>query len=122
MKIAIASQDKQTITPHAGRCQNFWIYDIDQTAVLGKSFLELPKEQSFHNSSPHAPHPLDEVQVLIAGGMGRELVGRLARKEIEGIVTQEINPDQAVSAYLEGSLKRESPEPHEHGHQHQHQH
>ncbi|PSN20773.1 nitrogen fixation protein [filamentous cyanobacterium CCP5] len=83
MKIAIASQDKQTITPHAGRCQNFWIYDIDQTAVLGKSFLELPKEQSFHNSSPYATHPLDEVQVLIAGGMGRELVGRLARKEAE---------------------------------------
>lgn len=122
MKIAIASQDQQTITAHAGRCQNFWVYETSQETVLGKSLLALPKEQSFHNSSPHEAHPLDEVQVLIAGGMGSELARRLASKGIEGIVTRETNPDQAVSAYLEGSLTRESPETHDHGHQHRHQH
>ena len=122
MKIAIASQDQQTVTAHAGRCQNFWIYETSETTVLSKSILELPKEQSFHHSSPHKPHPLDEVQVLIVESMGRGVVCCLANKGIEGIVTRETSPDQVVSAYVEGSLQREAPDPHEHPHPHGRQH
>jgi len=116
MKIAIASQNKTSVTGHTGRCQKFWIYEINEQKIEKKSLLELPKEQSFHNSSPDQSHPLNEVQVLISGGMGRGLVRRLASYGIEGIVTQETDLEKALAAYLDGTLVREEPEAHEHGH------
>ncbi len=41
MKIAVASQDKSNVTSHAGRCQKFWVYEVDSRQVLGKELLEL---------------------------------------------------------------------------------
>jgi predicted Fe-Mo cluster-binding NifX family protein len=101
MKIAVTSQNRKTITEHAGRCRKFWIFEVENNAIANKKFLELPKEQSFHDSSPHEPHPLDVVDVLIAGDMTQGLMRRLGRKGIKGIVTQEDNPEKAVVLYLE---------------------
>ena len=122
MKIAVASQNRRTIMEHAGRCRNFWIYETEQDKVVRKELLELPKEQSFHDSSPHASHPLDEVQVLIAGGMGHGLSHRLTHKGIVGVVTPETDPDRAVAAYLDGSLAVLPPGSHDHDHGHGHGH
>jgi predicted Fe-Mo cluster-binding NifX family protein len=105
MKIAVASQNRKTIFDHAGRCRNFWIFDIKENTISGKSLMELPKEQSFHNSPQSEPHPLDEVDVLIVGGMGPGLVRKLVRKGIQGIITPEKDPEKAVQAYLEGVLE-----------------
>ena len=80
--------------------------------------LELPKEASFHDSSPHAEHPLDGVDLLIAGGMGEGLQARLARKGIEGVVTTETDPERAVLLWLAGSLPRAAPHSHAHGQDH----
>lgn len=109
MKIAITSQNRREITEHAGRCRNFWIYDIEGTRTKSKELLELPKEQSFHESSPQAPHPIDEVAVLISGSMGQGMVRRLAAKGIVGTVTNEKDPDKAVAAYLAGQLRMLGP-------------
>jgi predicted Fe-Mo cluster-binding NifX family protein len=115
MKIAVASQNRRDITEHAGRCRKFWVYQIAEQRIMGKELLELPLEQSFHESSPHDPHPLDEVQVLIAGGMGHGLRRRLEVRGIVGIVTPETDPDRAVAAYLDGSLIVGPSKPHAHG-------
>ncbi len=119
MKIAVASQNRKIITGHTGRCRKFWIYQIENGAIAEKELLELPKEQSFHDSSPWEPSPLDNVQVLIAGGMGTGLARRLQQRNIQALMTKETNPDQAVKDFLNGSLKTEPFEPHEHGHKHQ---
>ncbi len=104
MKIAVTSQNRRTITEHAGKCRKFWIYNIEQDQVTGRTLLELPIEQSFHESSPHESHPLDDVQVLIAASMGPGLQQRLAAKGITALMTSETDPDQAVAAYLQGTL------------------
>ncbi|VXD13650.1 putative Dinitrogenase iron-molybdenum cofactor [Planktothrix serta PCC 8927] len=122
MKIAVTSQNKTSITEHSGHCRKFWIYDINEGKILGKNLLELSAEQSFHNSSCNEPHPLDDVQVLISGGMGQGLVRRLEGKTIEAIVTKETDLDKAVNAYLDGSLIREKAECHDHDHEHEHEH
>jgi predicted Fe-Mo cluster-binding NifX family protein len=128
MKIAVASQNKSSVTVHAGKCQKFWIYEVNYPEILSKELLELPKEQSFHNSSPRDPHPLDNIQVLISGGMGNGLLLRLEKQGIEAIVTEESEPDFVVNAYLEGSLVRKKLEScehereHRHNHQHRHRH
>ena len=105
MKIAVTSQNRRTITEHAGKCRKFWVYDIEQGQVTGRTLLELPIEQSFHESSPHEPHPLDAVQVLITGSMGPGLQRRLTAKGITALMTSETDPDQAVAAYLQGTLE-----------------
>lgn len=115
MKIAVTSQNRKNVTEHAGRCRKFWIFDVDDNAIINRQLLELPKEQSFHDSSPHDPHPLDEMDVLISGGMGQGLVARLERKGIKGLVTDESDPETAVARYLDGTLGTGRPCSHHHG-------
>lgn len=104
MRIAVASQNRRAVTDHTGRCRRFWIYRVDRNTVLGKELLELAKEQSFHETPPQAPHPLDGVEVLICGGMGRGLEHRLAAHGTRALVTAESDPDRAVAAFLAGTL------------------
>ena len=104
MKIAVASQDRRHITGHTGRCRKFLIYHVDNGSILSKDLLELPEELSFHQSSPHAPHPLDDTAVLITGGMGQGLARRLANKGIMSVITTRKDPDSAVTDYLSGRL------------------
>ena len=106
LKIAVTSQNRKTVTEHAGKCRKFWIYDIKQGEVSGKTLLELPIEQSFHEAPAGQAHPLDAVHVLITAGIGSGLQQRLAQRGIQSVVTGEENPDQAVAAYLAGELNR----------------
>lgn len=126
MKIAVSSQNKTQVTGHLGHCQRFWVYEVNQEAsdgsAQGKELLQLSKEQSFHESSPKAPHPLDVVNVLISGSMGKGLARRLESKGIKPIITTETDPDTAVNAYLQGSLPVISVEEHAHHHDHDHDH
>jgi|SRR5690554_6006884 len=100
MKIAVTSQNRRAVTGHAGRCRRFWIFTVEDGAITDKTLLELSKEESFHDSDGSAPHPLDEVDVLLTGGMGSGLAQCLARKEIRALVTQAEDPDEAVQAFL----------------------
>lgn len=111
-KIAVASQNRKIVTGHAGKCRKFWLYSIEAGAVKGKQLLELPREQSFHDYTGAEPHPLQDVQVLITGGMGEGLAHRLAGMGIEGLITTETDPDRAVTAYLAGTLPLGRPEAH----------
>lgn len=104
MKIAVASQDRRHITGHTGRCRKFLIYQVANEMIISKDLLELPDELSFHNSSPHDPHPLDDVAVLINGGMGQGLARRLANKGVMTVITTRKDPDGAVTAFLKGQL------------------
>ena len=115
MKIAVTSQNRKHITEHAGRCRKFWIFSIEDKEVIEKRLLELPKEQSFHDSPPHEEHPLDDVDVLISRGMGQGLVRRLKRKNIDCQITSETDPETAVSLFVRGKLTGKHPRRHSRG-------
>jgi predicted Fe-Mo cluster-binding NifX family protein len=122
MKIAVTSQNRKTITGHAGKCRKFWIYEIVDKKVVDKTLLELALEQSFHESHAAGPHPLDGINVLISGGAGQGLIRRLNNMGIQGLVTPETDPDSAVAAYLSGTLKLGQAELHEGHGEHHHGH
>ncbi len=122
MKIAVTSQNRREITQHAGRCRNFLVFEVVDGRFTGQSLLELPKEASFHDSSPNARHPLDDVDLLIAGGMGEGLHARLARKGIASLVTSETDPERAVRLWLTGALPLGSPHAHTTSRDHDHIH
>lgn len=111
MKIAVTSQNKTNITSHTGRCKNFWIYEVNSKEILSKELLQLSKEETFLNTVPHIPQALNNIQVLISGGIGCGLMNRLEEQGIEGIVTSEREPDLAVITYLENSLVKKLSQP-----------
>ena len=117
VKIAVTSQNRKTITGHAGKCRKFWVYGVANREVRTKNLLELPIEQSFHECDHAAPHPLDGVNVLICGGLGSGLQNRLKQKGILAAATAETDPDRAVAAWLAGSLVELAPDAHD-GHEH----
>ena len=118
MRIAVTSQNRKTITGHAGKCRKFWVYDVADGQVSGKSLLELSLAQSFHESPSSQPHPLDHINVLICGGLGKGLQSRLKQKGIQAVATAETDPDRAVSAWLTGDLASLPADDHAHGHHH----
>ena len=122
MKIAVTSQNRKTITGHAGKCRKFWVYEVHGKEIKGKNLLELTLEQSFHESAHDQPHPLDGVDVLISGGMGFGLQNRLKQKGILALATSETDPDSAITGWLNGNLPELAPEAHEHDHGHGHGH
>lgn len=103
MKIAVTSQNRKTVTEHAGRCRKFWLYTIEDMQVVDKTLLELSKEQSFRESSPLDKHPLDDIDVLVTAGAGARLAPRLAKKGIKLITSSESDPDTAVATFLKAT-------------------
>ncbi len=121
LKIAVTSQNRKTVTGHAGKCRKFWIFEVEGTDIKDKTLLELSIEQSFHESHGASSHPLDDMNVLITGGMGAGLQQRLKQKGILAVATSETDPDRAVAAWLAGTLPEAEPESHGHPHHHPHQ-
>jgi predicted Fe-Mo cluster-binding NifX family protein len=106
MQIAVTSQNRKTITEHAGKCRKFWIYDVEKGVVTGKRLVELSIEQSLHASAGQLAEPLAGINTLITRGMGPGLYERLMQSGILPVVTMEEDPDAAVSAMLSNRLPR----------------
>lgn len=118
MRIAVTSQNRVTVTSHAGMCRRFWIYDVADGVVRSRELVEIPKEDVFRSHTDATLGHLGPLDVFLTGGMGHGLVRRLAAAGIRGIVTGEQDPDRAVASFLGGTL--EELEPHDHGHGHHH--
>lgn len=109
MQIAITSQNRRTITEHAGKCRNFWLYDIENEQIAGKRLVELAMEESFHASHSGLPGALSGIKVLITAGMGGKLFRRLIDLEVQPLLACEEDPDRAVADFLAGCLLTRCP-------------
>ena len=107
MKIAVTSENRNTVTDHAGRCARFWVYQTEFADVVEKHLVELPAGQCFHDIN--LPPLLQDINVLITGGMASELRYRLKQQAIQAVATHETDPDRAVSAWLNGTLDEMPP-------------
>lgn len=103
IRIAVTSQNRHTITPHAGKCRFFWVYDSDAQHIIAKHALEISREQSLSSGTVAAP--LMTIDVLICGGIGTGLATRLHQHGILPLLTSETDPDLAVTYWLEGRLR-----------------
>ncbi len=118
MRIAVASQNRRTVTPHAGRTRRFFIYEAEPGGDPELiDHLELPKEQTLHNWGNFPGHPIYDYDVVIAASMGPNFVDRMAQHEVEAIATSETDPEAAVRQYCAGTLPTLPPETHTHDHE-----
>ncbi|MEJ2692432.1 MAG: NifB/NifX family molybdenum-iron cluster-binding protein [Candidatus Thiodiazotropha sp.] len=103
MKIAVTSQNFRTISQHAGKTRRFLVFERDlstgQPRIIGR--LDLPKEMSMHEFRGDE-HPIFEMDYLIAGSCGEGFVRRMAKADVEVIITSEQDPLTAVTAVIEG--------------------
>lgn len=101
MKIAVTSQNRTTVTDHAGQCRKFWIFETEYADVVEKHLVELPLRQRLQGA---LSHPLDDVNVLITGGMASAFRYHLKQRGIQAVSTLESDPERAVAAWLNGTL------------------
>ena len=119
MRIAITSQNRHSITEHAGKCRKFWIYDVREQQVTNKQLVELPGGQSLHAQKNGLPTALSDINVLISGSMGRPLYLRLREQGILPLIACEDDPDRAVQDFITGKLFTCNPNaPHARHHDH----
>ena len=92
------------LCPHFGHCAQFALFDVDETnkKITAKTLVDSPG---------HAPGVLPAwlaeqgASVVIAGGMGSRAVALFDENNIRVIMgAPEINADEIIQQYLQGSL------------------
>lgn len=124
MRIAVTSQNFRTVTPHAGRARRFLVFEAEAGAEPKEvDRLDLAKELAMHDWHGTGAHPLDAVDVLIAGSFGEGFGQRMAARGIVALRTDKTDPLEAVKDYLAGNYDpaaRSCDEGHPHQHRHAH--
>lgn len=101
MRLAVASQDFRTVTPHAGKTRRFVVYAVEPfQEPVEVDRLDLPKEMTLHEFHGDHGHPLYTVDVVIAGLFGEGFKRRMARHGIIAECTEESDPAKAVKDFL----------------------
>ncbi len=112
MKIAIASDDGKTISPHFGRTEGFVIFEVHGQEV--KSFEYRQNSFTGHALGIQGQHGADrhktiiealkDCDVVISRGMGRRLYEDLRYAGIKAIITDEEDVDRAMELYMKNML------------------
>ena len=124
MKIAVISDDGESISMHFGRAQYYVVASVEDGKVMAKEVRPKVGHHTFgdhpHEEQPGMPHGYDaasqnkhsqmaanisDCKVLLAGGMGWGAYDSLKGYGIEPIITDIHSIDQAVRAYLDGTIR-----------------
>ncbi len=114
MKLAIATDDKETVSPHFGRARYYLVYEIDGAAIKKKEV----REKANHDAGAMGHHQGPEMvnmheamlsnvrdcKALVAGGMGRPMYAAIERAGIRPFITQKQSADEAAQSFIDGTL------------------
>ena len=115
MKLAIVTDDHQTISAHFGRAEFYEIFSIEDGKVTGRRTEQktnivaagIPHEHDdghhFHDHNAMLA-PILDCQVLLARGMGMGAHLSLKDHGIQPVITDIREVDEAVKAYIAGTL------------------
>ncbi|SIS54947.1 NifB/NifX family molybdenum-iron cluster-binding protein [Phaeovulum vinaykumarii] len=121
MRIAVASQNFRTVTSHVGRTRRFFLFEAEPGAPVREvGRLDLPKGMALHDYKGDGPHPLYEVDAVIAASVGEGFARRMSMRGIAAAATSEPDPVAAAQAFVEGRLPPGAPHEHDHTHGHDH--
>ncbi|MFC2010339.1 NifB/NifX family molybdenum-iron cluster-binding protein [Chloroflexota bacterium] len=123
MKIAVITDDETTISQHFGRAPLYLVITAEDGRVTGKETRDkaghhtfaahhtelAPGEKHGYDSGAQTRHAsmaetIADCQVLISGGMGWGAYESMKSYDIEPVVTDISNIDEAVELYLAGNL------------------
>jgi len=101
MKIAIPSDDGVHVAGHAGQARHWLIYD-DGADPARPERLELDKPEVLHHWKDRGPHPLDDVDVMVATSAGDAFVRRMADRGVTVHLTGERDAARAAAGVRNG--------------------
>ncbi|MGB9739938.1 MAG: dinitrogenase iron-molybdenum cofactor biosynthesis protein [Chloroflexus aggregans] len=117
MKIAFATDDHHTISPHLGRAQWYEVVTIEQGQVVNREVR--PKGRHHHHGDEEHDHhhhhhrhdahhwlveAVSDCQMIVARGMGEPAFQGVQAAGIQAICTPLRTIDEAVQAYVNGTL------------------
>ena len=127
MKIALVSDDKQTISKHFGRAENYIVISLDQNRITDRK--SIPKPDFCHSSGRHRGRhrhnhtsqgkgfghrsamnhqqffsDISDCDILVSRGMGRGAYLDLQQLGIRPIVTDIADIEDAIQAVLDDTI------------------
>lgn len=122
--IAISSKDEKNITGHAGKCEHFFVFKVDEKANIIKENLRLEKGNLLHDALHGAndDHPLFEMDIILTQSVGQSAITKLEAKDVKAHIILETDPDIAIHKLIKGTLEAVAPASHHHDHEHAHEH
>jgi predicted Fe-Mo cluster-binding NifX family protein len=132
LKIAFITDDGKTISRHFGRARYYLVMDIEDGEVRNREmreklghfhFVNQENRDKDHGHGNNGGHGMDEAshrkhtqmaeaisdcEAIICGGMGMGAYRSMQTFNIKPIVTEILNIDDALQAFLDGNLKDQS--------------
>ncbi|WP_322517364.1 hypothetical protein SR870_07460 [Rhodopseudomonas palustris] len=106
MKIAIPTADWVTVSGHAGQARQWLLYDLaghrGDAPLPSPARIELTKEQLPHYFKDDGPHPLDGVELIVAGSAGDGFVRHMKKRGADVLLTGETDPATAIDLLIKG--------------------
>ncbi len=119
MKIALVTDDGQTISAHFGRARAYLVITVENGVVVRRETR--PKsaphlegaghggDGSHEGAAADARHddmiaPISDCEYLVARGMGRGANDRISAAGVRPIVTDLVDPDEAALACAAGQI------------------
>ena len=124
IKVAVASANKRSTMGHAGKCQNYYIYTIDEQGNYTKELKELEENQTlrytFHDDTSDNPQNyLFDMDIIIVTMIGQGGINKLAHQNVRALIVKKASTtDEIIDQLIAGTLKTEEAKPHGHGHNH----
>ncbi len=108
MKIAIASDDKKTISHHFGRALGFVVFELNDGKVISQEYREnRGKNRGECGTCDHATmiNNIKDCQAVISYGMGQRIYQDLINSNISAVVTEEKSVKDALNKFMDNTLK-----------------
>lgn len=106
MKVAIATRNWDAVAGHAGQARHWLVFDFRSGPRWARlpepARIELEKAQVLHHFDDVGPHPLDGVDVVIAGGAGDGFVRHIKKRGAAVVLTSEADPVKALDSLVSG--------------------
>ena len=106
MKIAIATRDYTSVGSHAGQARQWLLYDLSQHAASrllpAPQQIELKPDEVLHGFADDRAHPLDGVDLIVAGSAGDGFIRHMKKRGADVLLTGESDPAAAITRILAG--------------------
>ncbi len=108
--VAITSQNKKTVTKHAGKCLNFLIYTIENDEITNKTVLELQVDEILKHTIQEdrdidSNNWLFDVNILLTGSMGNSAKEYFTRQNVAAFIIKEKDPEITIEKLINGTLE-----------------
>ena len=124
MKIAVITDDGKTVSQHFGRAQYYLVATVENSQIINRELRDKLSHTHFANE-PHDPEtqgqthgfgpasqdrharmaqPISDCEVLLCRGMGMGAYESMKTFGVRPIVTEIVAIDDAVKAYIDGSI------------------